>query len=161
MDGGFEWLKTPRPPTRGQRIHPKSRSRADRFRWWPWIPRFLRKTIVIILVAILLFQLFEWTAIRLAGFLFNILLAWLLAISFDPLVTGLARRGMRRGLATTIVALGVSLAVGLVPVPLRWSAGQPGNRLSAERSVLGARCGRLAERNVQRRHRSSRDNRPT
>ncbi|HEV8023317.1 MAG TPA: AI-2E family transporter [Candidatus Nanopelagicales bacterium] len=76
-------------------------------------PRFLRKTIVTILVAILLFQLFEWTAIRLAGFLFNILLAWLLAISFDPLVTGLARRGMPRGLATAIVALGVTIAVSL------------------------------------------------
>ncbi len=76
-------------------------------------PRFLRRTIVIILVAVLLFQLFEWTAMRLAGFLFNILLAWLLAISFDPLVTGLARRGMPRALATTIVALGVIAAVAL------------------------------------------------
>ena len=76
-------------------------------------PRFLRRTIVIILVAVLLFQILEWTALRLAGFLFNILLAWLLAISFDPLVTGLARRGMPRALATTIVALGVTAAVAL------------------------------------------------
>lgn len=75
-------------------------------------PKFLRRTILIVLVGVLLFQLFEWTATRLAGFLFNILLAWLLAISFDPLVTGLARRGMRRGLATAIVALGVLVAVG-------------------------------------------------
>ena len=76
-------------------------------------PRFLRRTIVIILAAVLAFQLFEWTALRLAGFLFNILLAWLLAISFDPLVSGLARRGMPRALATTIVALGVLASVGL------------------------------------------------
>lgn len=76
-------------------------------------PRFLRRTIVVILAAILVFQIFEWTALRLAGFLFNILLAWLLAISFDPLVTGLARRGMPRALATTIVALGVIAGVGL------------------------------------------------
>ena len=76
-------------------------------------PRFLRRTIIIILAAVLLFQIFEWTALRLAGFLFNILLAWLLAISFDPLVTGLARRGMPRALATAIVALGVIAAVGL------------------------------------------------
>ena len=76
-------------------------------------PRFLRRTIVIILVAILIFQLFEWTALRLAGFLFNILLAWLLAISFDPLVTGLARRGMPRALATTIVAVSVTVAIGV------------------------------------------------
>ena len=76
-------------------------------------PRFLRRTIVIILAAVLAFQLFEWTALRLAGFLFNILLAWLLAISFDPLVSGLARRGMPRALATTIVALGVLASVGI------------------------------------------------
>lgn len=76
-------------------------------------PRFLRRTIVIILAAVLAFQLFEWTALRLAGFLFNILLAWLLAISFDPLVSGLARRGMPRALATTIVALGVLVSVGI------------------------------------------------
>ena len=76
-------------------------------------PRFLRRTIVIILVAILIFQLFEWTALRLAGFLFNILLAWLLAISFDPLVTGLARRGMPRALATAIVAVSVTVAIGV------------------------------------------------
>jgi len=76
-------------------------------------PRFLRRTIVIILVAILIFQLFEWTALRLAGFLFNILLAWLLAISFDPLVTGLARRGLPRALATAIVAVSVTVAIGV------------------------------------------------
>jgi len=76
-------------------------------------PKFLRKTVLIILVGIVIFQVFEWTALRLAGFLFNILLAWLLAISFDPLVSGLARRGMPRALATTIVALGVTLGIGV------------------------------------------------
>lgn len=76
-------------------------------------PRFLRRSVLIILVGIVLFQVFEWTALRLAGFLFNILLAWLLAISFDPLVSGLARRGMPRALATTIVAVGVMLGIGV------------------------------------------------
>jgi len=76
-------------------------------------PKFLRRSVLIILVGIVVFQVFEWTALRLAGFLFNILLAWLLAISFDPLVSGLARRGMPRALATTIVALGVTLGIGV------------------------------------------------
>ncbi|MGA1146595.1 MAG: AI-2E family transporter [Candidatus Nanopelagicales bacterium] len=76
-------------------------------------PRFLRRTIIVILAGVLAFQIFEWTALRLAGFLFNILLAWLLAISFDPLVTGVARRGMPRALATTVVALGVLAGVGV------------------------------------------------
>ncbi len=44
--------------------------------------------------------------------MFNLLLAWLLAISIDPIVTGLAARGMRRGLATAIVAVSGVLLVG-------------------------------------------------
>ena len=70
-------------------------------------PTFLRRSVLIILVGILLFQILEWSALRLAGFLFNLLLAWLLAISFDPLVSGLAKRGVPRALATAIVAVGV------------------------------------------------------
>lgn len=70
-------------------------------------PPFLRRSVLIILVGILLFQILEWSALRLAGFLFNLLLAWLLAISFDPLVSGLAKRGLPRALATAIVAVGV------------------------------------------------------
>ncbi|MBR25241.1 MAG: AI-2E family transporter [Rubrivirga sp.] len=70
-------------------------------------PTFLRRSVLIILVGILLFQILEWSALRLAGFLFNVLLAWLLAISFDPLVSGLAKRGLPRALATAIVAFGV------------------------------------------------------
>ncbi|MCP4743719.1 MAG: AI-2E family transporter [Actinomycetales bacterium] len=70
-------------------------------------PTFLRRSVLIILVGILLFQILEWSAVRLGGFLFNLLLAWLLAISFDPLVSGLAKRGMPRALATAVVAVGV------------------------------------------------------
>jgi len=56
-----------------------------------------------------------WSFSLLAGFLFNLLLAWLLAISIDPIVTGLAQRGMRRGLATTIVAIsGIALVGGFI-----------------------------------------------
>ncbi len=74
-------------------------------------PTFLRRSVLIILVGILLFQILEWSALRLAGFLFNLLLAWLLAISFDPLVSGLAKRGVPRALATAIVAVGVIAGV--------------------------------------------------
>lgn len=70
-------------------------------------PTFLRRSVLVILVGILLFQILEWSALRLAGFLFNLLLAWLLAISFDPLVSGLAKRGLPRALATAIVVVGV------------------------------------------------------
>jgi len=78
-------------------------------------PRFLRRSIFLVLVGVLIFQVVTWSFSLLAGFLFNLLLAWLLAISIDPIVTGLAQRGMRRGLATTIVAIsGIALVGGFI-----------------------------------------------
>lgn len=78
-------------------------------------PRFLKRAVFIVLIGILIFQVVSWSFSLLAGFLFNLLLAWLLAISIDPIVTGLAERGLRRGLATAIVAVaGVILIGGFV-----------------------------------------------
>lgn len=65
----------------------------------------LRRTLVLVFAAVIAFQVVLWSWGLLGGFLFNLLLAWLIAISFDPVVSGLARRGMRRGLATAIVAV--------------------------------------------------------
>ena len=75
-------------------------------------PRYLKRAIFMILVGIIIFQIVTWSFALLAGFLFNLLLAWLLAISIDPLVTGLAARGMRRGVATSIVAVGGIALIG-------------------------------------------------
>ena len=75
-------------------------------------PRYLKRAIFLVLVGILVFQIVTWSFGLLAGFLFNLLLAWLLAISIDPIVTGLAARGMRRGVATSIVAVGGIVLVG-------------------------------------------------
>jgi len=73
-------------------------------------PRWLRRSLVLIFFGLVLFQLFMYSFEALAHFAFLILLAWLIAISFDPIVTWLAAKGMRRGAATAIV-LGV---VGLL-----------------------------------------------
>lgn len=75
-------------------------------------PRYLKRAIFMILVGIIIFQVVTWSFALLAGFLFNLLLAWLLAISIDPIVSGLSARGMRRGLATTIVAISGIILVG-------------------------------------------------
>lgn len=78
-------------------------------------PRSLKRAVFIVLIGIVIFQIVSWSFSLLAGFLFNLLLAWLLAISIDPIVTGLAARGMRRGLATAIVAVtGVILIGGFI-----------------------------------------------
>ena len=72
----------------------------------------LRRTLVIVFAAIILFQIVLWSWGHLGGFLFNLLLAWLIAISFDPVVSALTRRGMRRGLATAVVAIAVLALLG-------------------------------------------------
>jgi predicted PurR-regulated permease PerM len=66
--------------------------------------RFVRKSLIMVVLAVIALQIINYTWGLLGGFLFNLLLAWLIAISFDPIVSYLAHRGMRRGVATTIVA---------------------------------------------------------
>lgn len=83
---------------------PATRPPQRKIQWIGFEPKSLRRAVFIVLAAVLLLQVFLWAFGLLAGFLFNLLLAWLLAISFDPLVSGLARKGMGRGVATTIVA---------------------------------------------------------
>lgn len=75
--------------------------------------RVIRRFLVMVVVAVLALQVVNHVWAALGGFLFNLLLAWLIAISVDPLVTGLARRGMRRGLATAIVAVSSLALIGL------------------------------------------------
>jgi predicted PurR-regulated permease PerM len=69
----------------------------------------LRRTLFLVLAAVIIFEIVTWAWSLLAGFAFNLLLAWLLAISFDPVVSWLAHKGMRRGAATAIVATTVLL----------------------------------------------------
>ena len=67
--------------------------------------RFLRRLLFMAVVAIIGLQLINHVWGLLGGFLFNLLLAWLIAISVDPLVSALVRRGMKRGAATGVVAV--------------------------------------------------------
>ena len=72
-------------------------------------PKWLRRSLIALSVALPALQNISWSWQRLGGFAFNILLAWMVAISIEPIVAWLAGKGVRRGIATTIVAL-VSLA---------------------------------------------------
>lgn len=65
--------------------------------------RWLRRSLAIIIIALLLWQIIQWSWTALAGFAFNLLLAFLIAMSFDPVVSALVRRGWKRGLATALV----------------------------------------------------------
>lgn len=66
---------------------------------------YLRRTLLIIFAAVIMFQIVMWGWSLLGRFAFNILLAWLVAISFDPVVSWLAHHGVRRGFATAIVGV--------------------------------------------------------
>jgi predicted PurR-regulated permease PerM len=77
--------------------------------------RWLRKALVMVVIAVIGLQVINHVWGALSGFLFNLLLAWLIAISFDPIVSWLSHKGLRRGVATAIVALtSLGLIVGFI-----------------------------------------------
>lgn len=57
------------------------------------------------MAAVVVLLVIVWAWGLLGQFLFNILLAWLVAISLDPVVSWLARHGLRRSVGTAIVAV--------------------------------------------------------
>ena len=80
-------------------------------------PAWLRRGIVYALVAVAVFQVAVWAFRSLSHFLGLLFLAWLFAISIEPVVHRLEQRGMRRGLATGLVMFGfVALLAAFVLV---------------------------------------------
>ncbi|MET7684148.1 AI-2E family transporter [Streptomyces sp. NPDC005423] len=69
----------------------------------PWLPRAM----VLALALVAVFQLGSWAFHQLIGLLINILIAFFLALAIEPAVSRMANRGMRRGLATFLVFLGL------------------------------------------------------
>ncbi|WP_374776105.1 AI-2E family transporter [Streptomyces sp. NBC_01310] len=74
------------------------------------MPRWLPRAVVLVLALIACFQLGSWAFHQLLGLLVNILIAFFLALAIEPAVARMAARGMRRGLATFLVFLGVFVA---------------------------------------------------
>jgi predicted PurR-regulated permease PerM len=72
-------------------------------------PPWLRRALLLVLAAAAAYQVLLWAFSNLRSFLGLLFLGWLFAISIEPVVHALARRGMRRGLATGIVLFGVVL----------------------------------------------------
>ncbi|MFJ5999819.1 AI-2E family transporter [Streptomyces sp. NPDC092370] len=71
------------------------------------MPRWLPRAMVLALALVAAFQLGSWAFHQLTGLLINILIAFFLALAIEPAVSWMASRGMRRGLATFIVFIGV------------------------------------------------------
>ncbi|MER6209588.1 AI-2E family transporter [Streptomyces sp. NPDC001642] len=71
------------------------------------MPRWLPRAMVLALALVAVFQLGSWAFHQLIGLLINILIAFFLALAIEPAVSRMAAFGMRRGLATFLVFLGL------------------------------------------------------
>ncbi|MCC5035875.1 AI-2E family transporter [Streptomyces sp. WAC 00631] len=98
-----------RPPIRGGERMPA------------WLPR----AIALVFAAYAVFLLASWAFQQLTGLLVNILIAFFLGLAIEPAVDRMADRGMRRGLATALVFLGIVVSVaGFVTLLGSMLAGQ-------------------------------------
>jgi predicted PurR-regulated permease PerM len=89
------------------------------------MPRWLPRAMVLALALIASFQLGSWAFHQLTGLLVNILIAFFLALAIEPAVSRMAAHGMRRGLATFLVFLGLAiLTAGFVALLGSMLAGQ-------------------------------------
>ncbi|MEW1871773.1 AI-2E family transporter [Streptomyces caelestis] len=89
------------------------------------MPRWLPRAMVLALTLFALFQLGSWVFHQLVGLLVNILIAFFLALAVEPAVSWMAARGVRRGLGTFLVFLGVLIAAaGFVTLLGSMLAGQ-------------------------------------
>ncbi|MCG5121646.1 AI-2E family transporter [Streptomyces sp. WA1-19] len=89
------------------------------------MPRWLPRAMVMALALVAVFQLGTWAFHQLTSLLINILIAFFLALAVEPAVSWMAARGMRRGLATAAVFLGLLVAsAGFVTLLGSMLAGQ-------------------------------------
>lgn len=89
------------------------------------MPAWLPRAMILALALYGCFQLGSWAFDQLIGLLTNILIAFFLALAIEPAVSRMATRGMRRGLATFLVSLGVLIfGVGFVVLLGSMLAGQ-------------------------------------
>ncbi|MFE0102701.1 AI-2E family transporter [Streptomyces sp. NPDC059009] len=109
------------PPGTTPPAQPPAGPGAERARMPRWLPRAM----VLALALIACFQLGSWAFHQLTGLLINILIAFFLALAVEPAVSWMASRGLRRGLATFIVFLGVLIvSAGFITLLGSMLAGQ-------------------------------------
>ncbi|MFJ1785757.1 AI-2E family transporter [Streptomyces anulatus] len=89
------------------------------------MPGWLPRAMALALALYACFQLGSWAFDQLIGLLTNVLIAFFLALAIEPAVGRMAGRGMRRGLATFLVFLGLMIfGVGFVVLLGSMLAGQ-------------------------------------
>ncbi|GGP84592.1 AI-2E family transporter [Streptomyces sindenensis] len=89
------------------------------------MPGWLPRAMVLALALYACFQLSSWAFDQLIGLLTNVLIAFFLALAIEPAVGRMASRGIRRGFATFLVFLGLTIfGVGFVVLLGSMLAGQ-------------------------------------
>lgn len=89
------------------------------------MPGWLPRAMVLALALYACFRLGSWAFDQLIGLLINVLISFFLALAIEPAVSRMSARGMRRGLATFLVFLGVLIAgVGFIVLLGSMLAGQ-------------------------------------
>ncbi|MFF6988286.1 AI-2E family transporter [Streptomyces sp. NPDC010273] len=113
------------PQTSPTGATPPTRPPADGAVPRPGMPRWLPRAMVLALALVAVFQLGSWAFHQLIGLLINILIAFFLALAIEPAVSRMAAFGMRRGLATFLVFLGLLIVcAGFVTLLGSMLAGQ-------------------------------------
>ncbi|MFB9368679.1 AI-2E family transporter [Kitasatospora sp. NPDC001664] len=79
--------------------------------WGKGMPRWLPRAMVMALVLVGLFQLADWAFRQLIDLLVMLLVAFFLSLAMEPAVDRMAARGVRRGLGTFLVFIGLGVAI--------------------------------------------------
>lgn len=102
-------------PTLGGATSPVHRVRHEPGPTWvAFSSASVRKATLIVLALVVALLVGFWAFNAVSTFLFILLLAWLLSIAMEPMVLGLANRGMKRGLATGLVMLAGVIIFGVL-----------------------------------------------
>lgn len=98
---------TPELPTEppAAQVPPSQLGSPNQLLWVAFDPKWMRRTIVAALVLFVMLDVVLWFYGRTSNFLLLLVIAWLFGVALEPIVGWLARRGMKRGLATGIAML--------------------------------------------------------
>ncbi|WP_369824241.1 AI-2E family transporter [Kitasatospora sp. Root187] len=79
--------------------------------WGQGMPKWLPRAMVLALLLVGAFQLVDWAFRQLIDLLVMLLVAFFLSLAMEPAVDRMAARGVRRGLGTFLVFIGLAVAI--------------------------------------------------
>ena len=109
-------VSTESTPEQSNNSASESRPDGKDVQWVAFEPQMLRRAVIMILAIWVVYLVAQWGFGQISNFLFIMLLAFLSAIAMEPIVSRLAARGWRRGLATGVVMLGVFVVGAILTV---------------------------------------------